>query len=337
MKNNINTMHKRSSSLILFFISFLVFFLVGIAPLILSSDFNPDYYGYKSIYDESGAWLEGGRQSLYVRYSNWHKEEFNSYGGFRFTVNLFTLFLYLVISLIIFRITKLQFHWVVLIIFCIFFHRNIILLRENLAFLLSSIGVLLAFYAKPNIIAKPIGISFISISPFFHTGGILFAFMYFFRNLYSVKYYNYFLCLAIIIPAAIIFFWQDLIIDFTDVFAREASESGWNLLSAGYFALNIFLAALLLKLSFSSSIVVKKLNLATMLFIVIPSISILFTLRTLEIPPYVMVSFSRSLAIGIHFLFLVFCLDLQRINNTFKLASIILLLITLIEFRYYNW
>lgn len=330
-------MHKRSSSWILFFISFLVFCLVGIAPLIITSDFNPDYSSYKVIYDESGAWLSRGWQSLYLGYNNWHKEEFNSYDGFRLTINFFTLFLYLVISLIIFRITKLQFKWVVLIIFCIFFHRNIILLRENLAFLLSSIGVLLAIYAKPNIIAKPIGISFISISPFFHTGGILFASMYFFRNFYSLKYYNYFLYLAIIIPAAIIFFWQDLIIDFIDVFAREASESGWNLLSAGYFALNIFLAALLLKLSFSSSIVVKKLNLATMLFIVIPSISILFTLRTIEMPTYVMTSFARSLDIGVHFLFLVFCLDLQRINNTFKLASIILLLRTLIEFRYYNW
>ena len=330
-------MHKRSSSLISFFISFLVFCLVGIAPLILNSDFNPDYHSYKVIYDESGAWLSGGWESLYLGYNNWHKEEFNSYDGFRYTINVFTLFLYLVISLMIFRITKLQLKWAVLIIFCIFFHRNVVLLRENLAFLLSSIGVLFAIYAKPNIIAKPIGISFISISPFFHTGGILFAFVYFFRNFHSVKYYNYFLYLAIIIPAAIIFFWQDLIIDFTSASARPASESGWNLLSAGFFALNVFLAALLLKLSFSSSIVVKKLNLATMLFIVIPSISMLFTLRTLEIPPYVIVSFSRSFAIGIHFLFLVFCLDLQKINNTFKLASITLLFITLIQFRYYNW
>jgi hypothetical protein len=340
MSKNLNILYRKFSSPTVFFISFCVIFVVGIAPFFFNSEFNPDYSGYRYIYNESGAWLEGQKlQSLYLAYNNWHRQEFNTYDGFRLSINFVTLFLYLLICLIIFRITKLPLSWLALIIFCIFFNRNIILLRENLAFFLACIGILLTIYSKPKIISKPIGISFISISPFFHTGGLLIAFMYFFRNFFSIKHYNYFLFLAIIIPAACVFLFKDLILGISGIFDIGAENTGWSLVTAGYFSLNIFLMALLLKLSLHSSPSIKKLNLATILFIVIPSISILFAMRTLEFPAskMLMPPFTRSFDIGIHFLFIFFCLDLQKINNTFKLASLIFLLKTLTAFRYYNW
>jgi len=340
MSNNLNIPNRKPSSPIIIFISFFTICFVGIAPFFFNTEFNPDYLSYKKIYDQKGAWLQGQNlQSFFLTYNDWHKQEFNSYDGFRLSLNFFTLFLYLLTSLIIFRITKLPLAWLAIIMFCVFFNRNIILLREHLAFFFGSIGMLLAIYAKPKIISKPIGISLISISPFFHIGGVLIAFTYFFRNFFSIKYFNYFLFLAIIIPVASIFLLKDLILDINGIFEAGSENTSWNLLTVVYFALNIFLTALLLKLSLSSSPSIKMVNLATILFLVIPSISILFAMRTLEFPSsnVLMPPFTRSFDIGVSFLFIFFCLDLQKINNTFKLASLIFLLKTLIQFRYYNW
>lgn len=340
MNNNLNIPNRRPSSPIIVFVSFFIICLVGIAPFFFNTEFNPDYLSYKRIYDQKGAWLQGQNlQSFYIAYNNWHKQEFNSYDGFRLSLNFFTLFLFLLTSLMISRITKLPLAWLAIIMFCIFFNRNVILLRENLAFFFGSIGILLAIYAKPKIISRPIGISLISISPFFHSGGVLIAFMYFFRNFFSIKYFNYFLFLAIIIPVASIFLMKDLILGITGIFEVGSENTSWSLLTAGYFALNIFLTSLLLKMSLSSSPSIKKLNLATILFLVIPSLSVLFAMRTLEFPSsnMLMPPFTRSFDIGVGFLFIFFCLDLQKINNTFKLASLVFLLKTLIQFRYYNW
>lgn len=319
--------------------SLIIVLFVLVAPFIIPGTINPDYPGYKAIYEMKGAWLGDRKFSLFIQFNSWHSSNFSSYEGFRLVIHSLSTGLFLVLLGLVFHKKKYFGVIVGLALFSIFFTRNVVLLRESLSFLIFMIGVLIFIFGRPKNFSKLTGIIFLYFAPLFHVGILTLLLPLLIRKLlYLISENSVKIILIAIIGTFVYAFYSEITSESIRLIGREAADSGWSLFSLMFFTYNCALAYLIRRETVAIvSLRAKEIMASWHVFVVFPALLMMFLFRTFEIPTFVLASVARAFDMGLHAIVLIYLFSSRKISLTMYIFLLLLFAKSIFELRHFNF
>ena len=284
-------------------VSYFGFLLVTLAmPFYLIGPENPDFFGYKDIYENKGAWLvERSKWSLFLYLTNTHSSYFSNYLMFRYhvvtalTISTLLIFIYIACR------RHIPLFLAGLMLMSIFLLRNTVLMREAMSFACLLFALIFWFQGRPYFIARPMAFLMLIFAATLHIGGALALLVVVLKKFVKIRLSITSILGVLIASFVIIYFQQDLVASFAALHDREEAIKGWTVNRAFLWLFNLGLALSLFS-ALNKILIGRDLSLVSAGFIMVifPALFFSFALRTFEAPNVLIVSFIRSFDLFVH-------------------------------------